>query len=222
MAGNFLRSLPPLFQATDEQAMWRVKMQDDAQAFAQLVNRWEKPIQSLCARMTGDPHRGEDLAQEAFAKIFARRKDYQPSGRFATFLWRVALNLCHDELRRVNRRRESALDDADGQDGGDGDSEFAGSGPAPDLQLVEQERAESVRRALLSLAEHYRTVVVLRHYEGLKFREIGEVLEIPEGTVKSRMAEALSQLNQILSGVLNEKEIPCKPQIKPAPEVPVI
>ena len=222
MAGTFLRSLPPLFQVTDEQAMWRVKMQDDAQAFAQLVRRWEKPIQSLCARMTGDPHRGEDLAQETFAKVFARRKDYQASGRFATFLWRVALNLCHDELRRVNRRRESALDDAGGLDGEGGETDFACSGPAPDLQLVEQERAEAVRRALLTLAEHYRAVVVLRHYEGLKFREIGEVLEIPEGTVKSRMAEALSQLNQILNEVMNERETPCKPPTKPAPGVPVI
>jgi RNA polymerase sigma-70 factor (ECF subfamily) len=203
MAGTFLSSA--FFQATDEQAMWRVKMEDDAQAFAQLVKRWEKPIQSLCARMTGDAHQGEDLAQEAFARIFARRKDYQPSGRFATYLWRVAVNLCYDELRRVSRRRESTLEQTN--ESGE-ETDFAAGSPTPDSALVEQERAEAVRRALLQLSEPYRVVVVLRHYEGLKFREIGEVLEIPEGTVKSRMAEALAQLNEILNSY--EREIPCK------------
>src|SRR5687768_633492 len=85
---------------TDEQAMWRVKMDDDAEAFADLVARWEKPIQRLCARMLGDIHRGQDLTQEAFARVFARRKNYEPTGKFSTFLWRVALNLCYDELRK--------------------------------------------------------------------------------------------------------------------------
>jgi RNA polymerase sigma-70 factor (ECF subfamily) len=70
---------------------------------------------------------------------------------------------------------------------------------APDLALVRDERAEAVRNALFQLAEPYRVVVVLRHYEGLKFREISEVLNIPEGTVKSRMAEALIQLNGLLN-----------------------
>jgi RNA polymerase sigma-70 factor (ECF subfamily) len=215
MAGTFLSA--GIFRISDEQAMWRVKMADDAQAFAQLVERWEKPIQSLCARMTGDAHRGEDLTQEAFARVFAKRKDYQAAGKFATFLWRVAVNLCYDELRKINRRRESMLED-ESEDGGE--THFAGTSPAPDFMLVEQERAETVRRALLQLSEPYRAVVVLRHYEGLKFREIGEVLEIPEGTVKSRMAEALAQLNEILNGY--ESEPICKPQTKPKPGVLVI
>ena len=95
---------------TDEQAMWRVKMDDDAEAFADLVARWEKPIQHLCARMLGDVHRGEDLTQEAFARVFARRKNYEPTSKFSTFLWRVALNLCYDELRKIKRRGEFSLD----------------------------------------------------------------------------------------------------------------
>ncbi len=64
--------------------------------------------------------------------------------------------------------------------------------------MVEGERAEEVRGAMLELPEHYRTVLVLRHYEGLKFGEIGQVLGIPEGTVKSRMAEGLTQLGRRL------------------------
>ncbi len=220
MAGSFFKSWPSVFSATDEQAMWRVKMQDDPQAFAQLVQRWEGPIQALCTRMTGDGHRGEDLAQETFARVFARRKDYQSAARFSTFLWRVALNICYDELRKIKRRRESFLEDESGATNEAGPESET---PGPDLHLVQRERAEAVQQALLQLAEPYRAVVVLKHYEGLKFREIGDVLEIPEGTAKSRMAEALNQLNQILSHTLIEEgKVKCKPENKPIREVPVI
>lgn len=198
-----LFSWPSLFSSTDEQAMWRVRTDDDAEAFARLVGRWQKPIQNLCTRMIGDLHRGEDLAQETFARLFARRKNYEPTGKFSTFLWRMALNICYDELRKLKRRGEFSLDEHD--DDNAGAYELEADGPAPDSQLVEDERAEAVRRALVELAEPYRVVVVLRHYEGLKFREIGDVLGIPEGTVKSRMSEALTQLSQILNPVISEE-----------------
>jgi RNA polymerase sigma-70 factor (ECF subfamily) len=203
-----LFSWPSLFSSTDEQAMWRVRTEDDPEAFAQLVARWQKPIQNLCARMTGDPHRGEDLAQETFARLFARRKNYEPTGKFSTFLWRMALNICYDELRKLKRRGEFSLDEHD-DDSAPFDLEAGG--PAPDSQLVEGERAEAVRRALVELAEPYRVVVVLRHYEGLKFREIGDVLGIPEGTVKSRMSEALSQLGRMLNPVISDYSEEPKP-----------
>jgi RNA polymerase sigma-70 factor, ECF subfamily len=201
LVSSIFPKLPSLRTISDEQAMWRVKMDNDPQAFARLVERWQKPIQGLCARMLGDAHRAEDLTQEAFARVFARRKDYEPVSRFSTFLWRIALNLCYDELRKINRRSESSLEDSADERG---EFQFAADGVAPDFQLVEDERAEGVRRALLALAEPYRVVVVLRHYEGLKFREIGEVLDIPEGTVKSRMVEALNQLSRLLKPLVKE------------------
>lgn len=201
-----------LFSASDEQLMWRVKLQNDAEAFASLVSRWQKPIENLCVRMTGDLHRAEDLAQTAFARIFARRADWQPTGKFSTFLWRVALNLCHDELRRAKRRGECSLEALDEE--GERTPDFVASeDPAPDEQADSRERAALVRNALLKLATHYREVVVLRHYEGLKFHEIGEVLAIPAGTVKSRMAEALTQLNRLLKHLDEEKSCNPKTQI---------
>ena len=212
---SILSSLSSLFSMTDEQAMWRVQMHDDPQAFAQLVRRWEGPIQWLCTRMTGDAHRAEDIAQETFARLFARRKAYQPKGRFSTFLWRVALNLCYDELRRVHRRAELPLEAEEDSGSGGPIESLARGEPGPDTLLAERERNEIVRQALLRLAEPYRTVVVLRHYENLKFREIAEVLEIPEGTVKSRMAEALTQLSRTLSRSLPAEKVDlCKTQTK--------
>ena len=193
------------FGTTDEQAMWRVQMHDDNQAFAQLMARWEGPIQRLCIRMLGDQHKAQDLTQEAFAKIYAKRKDFQHGSKFSTFLWRVATNLCLDELRRVKRRREFAiLPHASDSNETDLWEELPSNGPAPDHSTAAEEQADLVRKAVAQLPEHYRTVVILRHYEDLKFREIADVLEVPEGTVKSRMAEALSILNQTLKKSMSD------------------
>jgi len=198
--------LTSLFAANDEQLMWRVKLDDDASAFARLVERWQKPIERLCFRMTGDVHRAEDLTQTAFTRVFTRRAEWEPTGKFSTFLWRVALNLCHDDLRRQQRRGEFSLDALIELNSAKAEEGFVAGEPTPDAQAESQERGELVRRALAELPAHYREVVVLRHYEGLKFREIGDVLGIPEGTVKSRMAEALGQLTRLLKH-LNEDEL---------------
>jgi RNA polymerase sigma-70 factor, ECF subfamily len=204
MAKGAFSTLSLLFCTTDEQAMLRVQAEDDHRAFAQLVERWEEPIRRLCTRMVGDGHKGEDLKQEAFARVFAKRKDYQPTGRFSTFLWRIALNACYDELRRVKRRADSAVDEEglvvlDGFESGFAD---------PHDEAAGNEEAELVRRALMRLPELYRTVLVLRHYEGLKLNKIAEILEIPEGTVNSRIAEGLTRLTRMLEPKFKDQRVP--------------
>ncbi len=192
---------------TDEQAMWRVQRHDDPEAFAEVVRRWEEPVRRLCIRMTGDVQGGEDLAQETFVRVFANRHRFQPGRRFSTWLWRIALNLCHDEVRRVGRRGECPLE----EEADDGPALAAGE-PAPDERLLGQERAELVRAALQRLPETHRAVIVLRDYEGLKLREIAAVLDIPEGTVKSRLADALTQLGRRLKPILKDDlERPAQP-----------
>ena len=206
--------LKNILAPSDEQIMWRVRSHDDPEGFAQLVNKWQGPIQRLCVRMLGDSHRGEDLAQEAFARLYAKRHDYKPAARFSTYLWRVAMNLCYDELRRLKRRPETSLD-AEPFDSEETFSILDAHAPVettPESEIEGRERAEIVRTALQKLPEHYRAVVVLRHYEDLKFREIADVLDIPEGTVKSRMAEGLQQLSEILTRAFRAESEP-----RPAP-----
>ncbi len=205
MKGNLLQAVKSLFVLADEQAMWRVKVGDDADAFAQIVSRWQQPVRRLCTRMTGDSHRAEDLTQEMFVRLYARRADYEPSAKFSTYLWRIALNLCCDDLRRQRRRKETSLHSDDG-----GNlihlENIVSAEEQPAIALETTERAEQVKHALLKLPELYRSVVVLRHYENLKFREIAAVLNIPEGTVKSRMAEAMSQLAELLKPALANEQ----------------
>ncbi len=197
MKGLAFSTLSLLCSRTDEEAMWRVKAQDDHYEFSRLVKRWGEPIRRLCARMTGDPHRAEDLRQETFLRLFERRKDYQVIGRFSTYLFRIALNLCYDELRRQERRREFVRDPESG-DSTDEAVDCIADSPGPDTRTAEHEEGELVRQALSRLPEIYRTVLVLRHYEDLKLARIAEILEIPEGTVNSRMAEALARLSRML------------------------
>jgi RNA polymerase sigma factor (sigma-70 family) len=203
MKGSVLSTLSVLYSRTDEEAMCRVKLHDDHQEFARLMKRWDEPIRRLCTRMTGDAHRGEDLKQETFLRLFEKRKNYEPTGRFSTFLWRIALNLCYDDIRRQQRRREF-LPGPKEQEFEDQLTETAGEGPGPDLNAARLEEGELVRQALFELPEIYRTVLVLRHYQDMKLAKIAEILEIPEGTVNSRMAEALGRLSRLLEPKLKE------------------
>jgi len=209
MAKANFSALSLLFSRTDEEAMWQVKVHDDHRAFAQLVDRWQEPIRRLCTRMIGDEHRGEDLKQETFAKLFDKRKLYQPSGRFSTYLWRIALNVCHDELRRRKRRQELFPEEDESID------DYAAEEPAPDLAGAGREEAEIVRQALLKLSDPYRSVLILRHYEGLKIAKIAEVLEVPVGTVSSRLVEGLSRLSRLLHPKLNREPAEDRTNIQP-------
>jgi RNA polymerase sigma-70 factor (ECF subfamily) len=184
-----------LFAISDEQAMWRVQTEDDHAAFALLVERWREKIRQLCIRMTGNIHSGDDLAQEVFARVFDKRCEFKGASKFSTWLWRIAVNRCYDEMRRpVNRARTESLDDESNTVVLD----IVAETNTPRDAFAAQEEAELVRQGLMRLPEHYRAVLVLRHYENLKLREIAEVLDLPEGTVNSRMAEALSQLTSLL------------------------
>lgn len=196
--------MPLPFPATvtsDEQAMARVQSHDDPEAFAEIVHRWEGPIRNLCLRLTGDLHRAEDLTQETFSRLHARRREWQPTARLSTYLWRIAINLCHDENRRRTRHGEVPLETGEN---GEHARHITVFEPTPHDELEAEERADQVRTALQRVTEQFRTVLVLRHYEGLKFREIADVLGVPEGTVKSRMVEGLSQLTRLLQPALND------------------
>lgn len=210
---KIVKNLSQLLSISDEKAMIRVRDHDDHAAFALLVQRWEGPIRRLCVRMMTDEQRGEDLAQETFARLFQKRRSYKPQSKFSTYLWRVAMNRCYDELRKARRQR--ANDHVELVEGADGKQSLSAESDTPHQATAREEEAVLVREALAKLPDHYRSVLILRHYEGLKLREIAEVLEIPPGTVNSRMAEALTRLSRALLPKLSpERHAPC-PTVSP-------
>src|SRR5688572_6998518 len=179
-----ISSLVGRFALSDEEAMRRSQVRNDREAYALLVERWGGRIRQLCFRMQGNAATAEDLAQETFARIYANRHRFKAGASFATYVRKVALNLCYDELRRRHRAPTDPLELADSSEA---TRLSLVEETSPDVNAVQEEEGEMVRRALGKLAPIYRSVVVLRHYEGLKLREVAALLEIPEGTVNSRL-----------------------------------
>lgn len=172
-------------------------MHDDADAFATLCIRWRVPIQRMCYRMVGSWQDAEDLCQDVFSRLFQFRKRYRVEAKFSTYLWRIAVNRCTDFLR-VGKPSSATLSDVHQPISNDGDVLD---------QLVSAETQGSVQAAIAQLPEIYRTVLILKHYEKLKVREVADALEIPLGTVASRLAKAMDQLKSLLiDGNINDRK----------------
>lgn len=168
--------------------------QGDRQAFSELVRRHRTGVVNVVYRMTGDAHLAEDAAQEAFIRAWQHLHAYRPDSPFRNWLYRIATNAALDALRR----EKDTLDiDA---------LSMAASGGLPEAALESKQQAELVQQALLALPPASRAALILREYEGLSYREIAEALDIPLGTVMSRLNYArkrmLETLTPHLEGVL--------------------
>lgn len=163
----------------------------------EFVGRWRHQVTQACLRLTGNPQDAEDAAQEAFARALAARNTFQGEAAFSTWFWRIAINAAHDLRRKRMRRHVAGHPDPPPEPATD---------PATDplQQALAAERRDRILQALSELSDLQRTVIVLRHYERMKFREIAEVLDVPVGTVASRMADALSRLAQLLNSETDE------------------
>ena len=184
----------------DAELMLRVK-KGDAQAFEELVDKYKQPILNFVYRTLRDSPDMEDIAQNVFIQVFKSADRYRVEAKFSTWLWRIALNHCYDELRRTKRRSESSLDD-------DSAAEFPCLTLAPDDQTASDEECALVRASLLRLPEISRTVLAFRYCEGLKLREISEILDLPESTIHSRIAVALAQITRILEPQMRDHDDP--------------
>lgn len=169
----------------------------DQDAFEQLVVDNQNKVYSLALRMTGDREEAADLAQEAFLKAWQGLPSFQGDSSFATWVYRLATNVCIDCLRRKKRRWE--VESALSLD----DEEAAWAEPAdleqdPQRQLERSEASRAVARGLEALPDHHRQVLVMRELSGLSYQEIGQALGLDMGTVKSRIARSRLALRKIL------------------------
>ena len=185
--------------AKSDEALMLQLQTGDLRSFDTLVKRWEKPLLNYCYRMVNDIALAEDLRQEVFLRIYRSAKTYRVTAQFSTWLYRIATNLCLDTLAKQQRRKEIPMDaylesESEGFDG-----KLIDPSDAPDAAVVKKEIENRVRLALARLPEDQQVVVTLRHYNGMKFHEIAEIVERPISTVKSRMAAGMERLSQMLS-----------------------
>ena len=185
-------------EKSDEALMLQLQT-GDSRSFDTLVKRWEKPLLNYCYRMVNDIALAEDLRQEVFLRIYRSAKTYRPTAQFSTWMYRIATNLCLDTLAKHKRRKETPMTSYLESESGGFDEKLIDPSDTPDVAAVKKEVEGRVRSALACLPEDQRVVVALRHYNGMKFHEIAEIVERPVSTVKSRMVAAMERLSKILS-----------------------
>jgi RNA polymerase sigma-70 factor, ECF subfamily len=184
--------------ASDEALMVRLRDQDDVRAFETLVHRYERPLFNYLNRYLRNPQLAEEAFQNAFARVYEKRDYFTEDRRFRPWLYSIATNQAVDELRKEGRHQAASLD----QKRTEGDAGqvslldlLESAVPTPYEQMETEERRVWTRRAIDELPDYLRIVVLLVYFQGLKYREAAEILEIPVGTVKSRLNTALGQLS---------------------------
>ncbi len=187
-------------------------MNDDAQlisqalagqtaAFGQLVQKYQDRLYNTVVHVAGNAEDAKDVVQEAFVQAFLKLESFQGASAFYTWLYRIAFNVAATHHRRRGAMRSAeriALSDGHLRDSAEGQSTADG----PSEQLEREERCRQVRQAISQLADEHRVVLVLREMDGCCYETIAEILDLPVGTVRSRLHRARMQLREQLKEVL--------------------
>lgn len=159
----------------------------DRRALEQLLGDYERPVYNAAYRIVGNPDDAADVTQVVFLKAFEQLDKYKPEFKFFSWIYRIAINESINQIKR--NRNHVPLNEREISDTRRPD-EFVGAGDV----------TRSIQESLMSLREDYRTVVVLRHFTECSYRQISEILHIPEKTVKSRLYSARQLMKENLKG----------------------
>jgi RNA polymerase sigma-70 factor (ECF subfamily) len=191
----------PLAEMSDEELIRRYRDESNRLAFDELVHRYERELFSYLRRYLGDAALAEDTFQSTFLQVHLKCDQFDDRRRFRPWLYRIATNQAIDAQRRNKRHRMVSLDRSQSYDGQDDVGTlldlFASEDAGPSENLESSEQKEWVRDALEELPEQLQTAVTLIYFQGLKYREAADVLDIPVGTVKSRLHTAILKLNKM-------------------------
>jgi RNA polymerase sigma-70 factor (ECF subfamily) len=168
-----------------DRALVKRSLNGDRQALAALIEAYRKPLFNAAYRILGNSEDAADATQAAFLKAYEHLGSFNPKYKFFSWIYRIALNESINQLKRA--RKQQPLDEFE-----------AGSGPGPARRAEAGDVSRRVQEGLMELSDDHRTVLVLRHFSDCSYREIGEMLEIPEKTVKSRLYTARQQLKERL------------------------
>src|SRR5262245_5211131 len=185
---------------SDEELLSAYSDSQDRLAFAELVHRYERELYSYLRRYLGDAPLAEDTFQATFLQVHLKCDQFEEGRKFRPWLYTVATNQAIDARRRAKRHRMVSLDRVspgdDGEEAGKMLDLLVSDELDPFAQLDEKERREQVQQTLEYLPEIMQQLVHLVYYQGLKYREAAEILDIPVGTVKSRMHAAVLKLSE--------------------------
>ena len=196
---------------SDEQLMFSLIEKGDLGAFEELLTRYEPPLFLYIIRHIRDYHKAQDLFQETFYRIYKHRKSFNPNLKFSTWVYRIATNLCINEIKAKKNKVELSLDDSDlaKLSSHNSLSERATKmifNPTTEETLIKKDLEERIKELLEYLPEKLRSIFILSKYQELSNQEIAEVLEMPLGTVKSRLRQGFKLLYEIIEkrGLIDE------------------
>jgi RNA polymerase sigma-70 factor (ECF subfamily) len=192
---------------TDEQLMVSLVEDGSLESFEELLNRYEKQVLLYIIRLIADYHRAQDLCQETFHLIYKNRASFNSHLRFSTWAYRIATNLCLNELKSKTHTAEILLEDVEltKRSSHPSDSHSI-SNLSPEEKLIKKDVEEKIRGLVKALPEKLRSIFVLSEYQGLSNQDIANILDIPIGTVKSRLHQSFKQLFKLIEkrGLTNE------------------
>jgi RNA polymerase sigma-70 factor (ECF subfamily) len=170
----------------------------EVNAFEAIVREYEKNVYNIALRMCGDREDALDISQESFLKAYHALESFRGDSKFSVWLYRIVSNTCLDFLRERKRRTEVSLSVED-DEGESAEREIADESLSPERLYERKLTREAVRRGLLSLPEDQRKILLLREIQGFSYEEIGRILELESGTVKSRIFRARRKLCEFLA-----------------------
>jgi len=174
----------------------RLRNRDEA-AFEEFVSQFERSIYNLALRQTGHPQDAQDITQEVFLRIYRGIANFRADAKLSTWVYQITLNACVDLTRRRVRHPELALV-VQNEDGDEAMLDTPDETYAPEPLYERTALREQIADGLQRLSDEYRKILILRDVNGLSYDEIGQVLALPEGTVKSRLFRARDRLAAIL------------------------
>ena len=182
----------------DEALIRRAAAHDEA-AFEKLMLLHQKNVYNLCFRIAGNAEDALDLSQEVFLRLWRTLEQYQFDAAFSTWLYRMTQNICIDFLRRQKRQQHLSMTVSDDEEQQQRELLVPDPTPLPEEQVIFNEKQEAIRRAMNALPVDYREILQLRVVQNLPYEQIAEILNVPAGTVKSRLARARIQLKKLLA-----------------------
>ena len=185
-------------QLSDAEVMLELRSGNMA-AFDILLAKYRKPIIHFMFRMVHNQAVAEELAQEVFLRIYRSRETYRAEARFSTWLYRIATNLGVNHARDTRHERSAStiyLDETDAETGTTPD--VADSTPSAETNMLRRERMNAIRQHVLALPERQQTAVLMHKYEGMDYKQIGEVLKLSESATKSLLFRAYQTLREKL------------------------
>jgi RNA polymerase sigma factor (sigma-70 family) len=181
----------------------RVAQKGDRDAFNRLVLSYQDRIFSLAARILGDENAADDITQNTFLSAYLNLPRFR-NGSFRSWLYRIATNLCYDVLRKYKRHPVLSIENKDlPEESLIPLDDFSGSSVFPEAEVERLELQQAVQHALNQLDKDHRMVIVLVDIQEFDYRETAQILGIPIGTVKSRLARARLRLTQFLSNPIS-------------------